>query len=259
MYKIYIDFSNQENGYNSAALIHLLQENPDVKEFYSVSKVLDEDIDFNVNDFLDFEKILAKIEIPFLLMIDRGSIPDIMYEEQSTQKIIEYVQKTLNEDELNQIKKIDLFDSKNKEDEDIRKKVLQLISDMSGYDSKDTESQIEIAIIYEKLQDELVAQFHFTKELVENFKINPESFAYALCLEDANEVEEKENISKEYVLLKHYEYANLLIIFSTSIYHEFQLIECENDFLWNEEKEILELYRENRLIYTFQKLNNKLL
>ena len=254
MHKIYIDFSNQENGYCSAALMHIIQRHEEAEEYYSLSRILDEDIDLNVNDFMKFEDILAKMEIQFIPFITRERIIDIINEEQSTQKIIEHVQKKLNEYELNQIKKIDIFDSTNQENEDTRRKVLQIISDMSGYDSENIDAQVEIAIIYEKLQDELVAQFHFSKELVENFKQKPKSFAYALCLEDANEVAEKENIRNAYVLLKYYEYSNLVIIFFTCGEDEFQLIEYENNFFWNEEKELLELYRANNLIYVFQKL-----
>ena len=256
MKKIFISFNNQVNGYNSAVLIHIHKTHPEAKEFFSLCRSLDDSVDVNVNDFLDFEDILAEVKLDFIALIDRNEILNIMTKEQSTQKIIEYVQETLNDDELKKIRMIELFEKLSVEDEALKIQVLQSIAEMSGYGLEDTEAEIEVAKIYEKLQDELVVQFHFGKELIKNFKCNPEKYANSKCLEENNEVEEKESIKGEYLLFKLYEYANLVIVFSTCEEDGFQLLECENNFIWNDKKEILELYREN-LVYRFQKLNKQ--
>jgi len=256
MKKIFISFCNQVNGYNSAALIQIHQTHSEAKEFFSLCRVMDASVDIDVNDFLNFEDILAEVELGFIALINRNEILTIMTKEQSTQKIIEYAQETLTDDELKKIREIDLFEKLSVEDEALKNRVLKLITEMSGYGLEDTQAQIEVAKIYDKLQDELVAQFHFTKELVKNFKNNPEKYANAKCLEDNNEVEEKENIEGEYLLFKLYEYANLLIVFSTCEEDEFQLIECENDFIWDDKKELLELSHES-LVYRLQKLTTK--
>ena len=252
MKKIFISFNNQNNAYNSATLIHILQTHPEAKEFYSLCRILDARIDIDINDFLNFEDILAEVELGFIAVIDRNEILDIAIKEQSTQNIIKYAQETLSDYELKKIRVIDLFEKLTLEDEVLKNKVLRLIAEMSGYTLEHEEAQVEVTKIYEKLQDELVAEFHFSKELIINFKNNTEKYAYAKCLKDNNEVEEKENIEEEYLLFKLYEYANLLIVFSTCEEDEFQLLECENDFTWHDKKEILELHRDS-LVYRFKK------
>ena len=256
MKKIFISFSNQTNGYNSAALIQILENNPEAKEFFTLSRVYDNSIDIDVNDFLNFEDILAQIKLDFLAFIDRRKILNMIEEEQSTQKIIEYVQLFLNDAELNKIREIDLFEKLTLKDEALRNRVLKLIAEMSGYGLDDTEAEIEVAKIYDKLQDELVVEFHFGKELIINFKKNPERYAHVQCVEDNNQFGEKEDIEGEFTLIKLYEYANLLIVFSTYKEDDFQLLECKNNFIWNDKKEILELYRES-LVYRFEKLTIK--